>query len=173
MDKYQKASGIMVIIGLALFTILLVTQQLGTLAYTSLITTLLFSCTILFFGEKIEEFDYKNKKVKLYIEKAKEEIYATEKNVRNISLGLAEVIAFILDSQSVGYFESTIITNRLSSLKDKLKVWDEHSEINGKIMACQEKLNNFLDILNVSQEEREKVFSPYKPLEFNETESEN
>lgn len=169
MKKYLISSSVIFSSCFAIFTWLLTINTIGSYTYISLFIALSLICLTLFFGDKIKEVNFKEKKIKMYmnqVEKVKDEIFATEREVRNIALELAETINFILDSQSPNEYDTDVKTARIDNLKEKQNIWDKNSVISLKIISCQKKLNDFLDILNVTSKEKEKVFKGYQPISF-------
>jgi len=83
------------IAGTILFTLLLVNDIIGSISYITLLSILALVCLVLHGFSRIREFDLKNLRMTLSrIEKVKAEVYAKEKDLKNISISLARIIAF-------------------------------------------------------------------------------
>lgn len=77
------------------FTILLYLSAIGQMAYVSLISVSMLTGFIIFFSDRIKEINLKELKMHLSeIKAAKEEVFAKEKEVKDIAFNLAKIIAF-------------------------------------------------------------------------------
>jgi hypothetical protein len=78
-----------------LFTSMLFLSVLGQASYISLVSVSMLAGFIIFFSDRIREINIKEFKVLLSeIKAAKEEVFAKEKEVKDIAFNLAKIIAF-------------------------------------------------------------------------------
>lgn len=94
MNRTRSAIAITSIL-IILFTTMLFLSVLDQIFYVSLISVSMLAGFIIFFSDRIKEINLKEFKMLLSeIKAAKEEIFAKEKEVKDIAFNLAKIIAF-------------------------------------------------------------------------------
>lgn len=84
-----------------LFTSLLCLSVIGQVAYVSLISISILAGFIVFFSDRIKEINLKELKMLLSeIKAAKDEVFAKEKEVKDMAFHIAKIIAFTSQVQS-------------------------------------------------------------------------
>ena len=131
----------LIIFGLSLitlFTILLIRKDIGSISYTTLLAILALFCLAIFSFPRLRVLDLRQLKMTLdKIETIKENIYAKEKDLKQISILLSEIIAFNSSAQ-----------NRLTSRKSLIlrQSWN------------RKKIEELFKLLNVPENEKNNVF---------------
>ncbi len=124
--------------GVVLFTFLLIRKDIGSISYSSLLAILALTCLAISWGSRIRELNLKDLKIILgKHKKIKEDIYAKEEKLKQISVLLSEIIAFNTSTQ-----------NRWTSINSVVlrRNWN------------RKKIDELLKLLNVPETEKEKVF---------------
>lgn len=133
------------ILGATLFTALLALGLINELGYIFLLLALAIICLVLHGFSRLQELDLKNLKMTLSrIEQVREDIYAKEEDLRKASVTLSELIAF---TAAFGRY------------------WGSEKSIKYTSLLTLQKTRKLLDELNVSAEDKAKVFRYPNALE--------
>lgn len=95
MKKESIIALLLTLLGIALITCLLVFDKIGQATYAVLFPIICILGLVLYGFRRLRELDLKNLRITLdKIEKTKQEIFAKEKDLRDIGLRLAKILAF-------------------------------------------------------------------------------
>lgn len=137
MKSKSIAAIVVAALGTTLFTFLLVYHEIGSISYVTLLCALGLISLVLHGFSRIRELDLKNLKMTLdRIEEAKAEVFAKEADLKNITISLAQIIAF-----------SNAFQGRLRS--------EESYELQSKWYRLQ--TNKLLNILAVNNLDRREI----------------
>ena len=126
------------IIGVILFTTLLISNFINANIYLLLLSLLALICLVIPVIKRLRELDIKNLKMTLdKLESVKENVFAKQKDIQDFSKSMLKLLA---------------VTTTLES------IWGDEETNKYKKIIIQKRIKNILQLLNVSEDEGKAIF---------------
>ena len=148
MKKESIIALLLTLLGIALITCLLVFDKIGQTTYAVLFPVIGILGLVLYGFRRLRELDLKNLRITLdKIEKTKQEIFAKEKDLRDIGLRLAKILAFNgafqgrRGSEESNKIKKLWYRRKTEQLLDKLSIPDRDPSAVTAILAAFERFD--------------------------------